>query len=96
MDNNPSRSTGQSSYKAAATPQWSSSNYHEQRAAAGGGNEEEEEEDLREHLSSTGEDLSSYEQTSIQQEQKLVDDITAPGGVRAAPPRESLNVFITR
>jgi hypothetical protein len=49
-------------------------------------------------LSSTGEDLSRYGggQSGIEQEQKLVDDITAPGGVRAAPPRESLNKFITR
>ena len=55
-----------------------------------------DEEEEREHLSSTGEDLSSYGHTGIEQEQKLVDDITAPGGVRAAPPRESLNKFITR
>ena len=47
-------------------------------------------------MSSTGEDLSSYEQNSIEQEQRLVDDITAPGGVRAAPPRESLNKFVAR
>ncbi len=92
-DDDHSRSTSQSGYKP-ATSQWSSSSYREQRTAAGGG--EEVEEDLREHLSSTGEDLSSYEQSSIEQEQRLVDDITAPGGVRAAPPRESLNAFITR
>lgn len=90
-DEDQSHSTSQSGYKSSRS-QWSSSNYHERQAAARG-NEEEE---LKEHLSSTGEDLSSYEQTSIEQEQRLVDDITAPGGVRAAPPRESLNAFITR
>lgn len=54
------------------------------------------EEDEREHLSSTGQDLSVYEESSIEQEQRLVDDITAPGGVRAAPPRDTLNKFISR
>ena len=31
-----------------------------------------------------------------EQERKLVDEITAPGGVRAAPSRELLTTFITR
>ncbi len=26
----------------------------------------------------------------------MVEDITAPGGVRAAPPKESMNIFINR
>lgn len=70
---------------------WSATSY---RAAAAA--EEEEEEEQREHLSSTGEDLSSYEQTSTEQEQRLVDEITAPGGVKIAPPKESLNRFVAR
>ena len=41
-------------------------------------------------------DAEQLEQTQTEQERRLVDDITAPGGVRAAPPRESLNTFITR
>ena len=31
-----------------------------------------------------------------EQERLLVEEITAPGGVRAAPPRDVLNNFITR
>lgn len=31
-----------------------------------------------------------------EQERKLVDEITAPGGVRAAPSRELLTTFVTR
>ena len=75
--------TSQTSYKP-TTKQWAPTNYPQ------------EYEEEREHLSSTGEDLSRYRQSGIEQEQKLVDDITAPGGFRAAPPRESLNKFITR
>ena len=37
-------------------------------------------------------DEASY----TEQERLLVEEITAPGGVRAAPPRESLNAFINR
>ena len=36
------------------------------------------------------------EASYTEQERLLVEEITAPGGVRAAPPRESLNTFITR
>lgn len=82
----------QSGYKS----QWSASKYHQASNYHQQRDEEEEVEEQREHLSSTGEDLSGYEQSSIEQEQRLVDEITAPGGVRAAPPRESLNKFITR
>ena len=40
--------------------------------------------------------LSSLEQSSTEQERRLVEEITAPGGVKAAPPREVLAAFITR
>ena len=36
------------------------------------------------------------EASYTEQERLLVEEITAPGGVRAAPPRESLNTFINR
>ena len=36
------------------------------------------------------------EDQNTEQERMLVDDITAPGGVKAAPPRDSLNKFISR
>ena len=36
------------------------------------------------------------EERNTEQERRLVDDITAPGGVKAAPPRDSLNRFISR
>ena len=36
------------------------------------------------------------EASYTEQERRLVEEITAPGGVRAAPPRESLNTFINR
>ena len=36
------------------------------------------------------------EDRNTEQERRLVDDITAPGGVKAAPPRDSLNKFISR
>ena len=38
----------------------------------------------------------SHEDRNTEQERKLVDDITAPGGIKAAPPRDSLNRFIAR
>lgn len=74
------------------TPTTSSHHHHHHHHH----DDDDGDDDVEEHLSSTGEDLSSYEQTSIEQEQRLVDDITAPGGVRAAPPRESLNKFVAR
>ncbi|XP_064406565.1 uncharacterized protein LOC135351492 isoform X2 [Halichondria panicea] len=40
-----------------------------------------------------GHDLES---TSTEQEKRLVDDITAPGGIKAAPPREMLVKFVSR
>ena len=36
------------------------------------------------------------EASYTEQERLLVEEITAPGGVKAAPPRESLNAFINR
>ena len=36
------------------------------------------------------------EATYTEQERRLVEEITAPGGVRAAPPRERLNAFVNR
>lgn len=33
---------------------------------------------------------------SNEQESRLVDEITAPGGVRVAPPKEDLKRFISR
>ena len=36
------------------------------------------------------------EASCTEQERLLVEEITAPGGVRAAPPRERLNAFINR
>ena len=36
------------------------------------------------------------EASYTEQERLLVEEITAPGGVRAAPPRESLNTFVNR
>lgn len=44
-----------------------------------------------------GRGVSRDEEASYtEQERLLVEEITAPGGVRAAPPRESLNTFINR
>ena len=40
--------------------------------------------------------LFSREERNTEQECRLVDDITAPGGIKAAPPRDSLNSFISR
>lgn len=36
------------------------------------------------------------EASCTEQERLLVEEITAPGGVRAAPPRDRLNAFIAR
>ncbi len=36
------------------------------------------------------------EQQKTEQERRLVEGITAPGGVRAAPPKDSMNTFINR
>ena len=36
------------------------------------------------------------EDRNTEQERRLVDDITAPGGVKAAPPRDTLSTFISR
>ena len=72
----------------AGPSKWSASAYQEQPG--------DYEEDQREHLSSTGEDLSRYEESSTEQEQRLVDEITAPGGVKIAPPKENLNRFVAR
>ncbi len=41
-------------------------------------------------------DDHDLESTSTEQEKRLVDDITAPGGVKAAPPREMLIKFVSR
>ena len=35
-------------------------------------------------------------ESRIEQEKRLVDDITAPGGVRVAPTREMMSSFISR
>jgi hypothetical protein len=42
------------------------------------------------------ETTEDYEDRNTEQERRLVDDITAPGGIKAAPPRDSLNKFISR
>ncbi len=41
-------------------------------------------------------DNHDLEEVSTEQERRLVDEITAPGGVKAAPPREMLASFINR
>lgn len=41
-------------------------------------------------------DSQDLEAVSTEQEKRLVDEITAPGGVRAAPPREMLSSFVSR
>ena len=41
---------------------------------------------------SSQDDEASY----TEQERRLVEEITTPGGVRAAPPRERLNAFVNR
>ena len=41
-------------------------------------------------------DLADVEATSTEQERRLVEEITAPGGIKVAPPRELLTVFVTR
>ena len=41
-------------------------------------------------------DRSQPKAGSGDREKMLVEEITAPGGVRAAPPRDVLNTFITR
>ena len=40
--------------------------------------------------------VSRDEEESTEQERLLVEEITAPGGVRAAPPKERLNAFVNR
>ncbi|CAI8016846.1 hypothetical protein GBAR_LOCUS10307 [Geodia barretti] len=40
--------------------------------------------------------IAESEDRNTEQERRLVDDITAPGGVKAAPPRDTLSTFISR
>ena len=47
------------------------------------------------HKQSDEETTPTY-QGDNEQERKLVDEITAPAGVRAAPPKEDLKTFISR
>jgi len=43
-----------------------------------------------------GEEQQPLSDSSSEEEQRLVDAITAPGGVRAAPGREQLDQFIKK
>ncbi len=41
-------------------------------------------------------DSLALEAISTEQERRLVDEITTPGGIKAAPPREMLASFVSR